>query len=80
MEYLLVLIVLPLCCLSIPHTSFELSNDPDYPQLLVFSDVSYNIVANQYVALNCTIIIHEEIDDSANVCIAVNICIISLLV
>lgn len=69
----LVLIVLPLFCSSIQHTSFEFGNDPDYPQLVAFSDVFYNIGANQNIVLNCTIIIHEEIDDATNVCIVTNI-------
>lgn len=55
-----------LCSLG-QQSYFELSNDPEYPQYVVLTDVQYNIVPNQYADINCTLKVFEELDESTNV-------------
>lgn len=63
-----IIFVLALVACSVAQeTSFELANDPDYPQHVVIKDVQYNIMPGEYVDINCTVVIYEDIDVGTNV-------------
>lgn len=47
---------------------FEFEHDPNYPQLISLSGVSYNFLAgNKYIEISATLTIFEEINDGTNV-------------
>lgn len=51
---------------------FELSNDPEYPQLISVSNVQYSITSNRNIDLSATVTIHEDIDEGTNVSVIEN--------
>lgn len=50
---------------------FELTNDPQYPQLVTVSNVQYQFVANKYIEFSGVVTIYEELDDGTNVSVIV---------
>lgn len=46
---------------------FELSNDPQYPQLISISNVQYSLTPDRNIDISATVTIHEEINEGTNV-------------
>lgn len=56
---------------SAKQVQFELSNDPNYPQLISVSNVNYELVMNKYIDFSCVLSIYEQIDEGTNVSSAI---------
>lgn len=54
-------------CLASRQVYLQFANDPNHPQLISVSDVTYNLVWSRYLEISATITVREDIDDGTNV-------------
>lgn len=54
-------------CSAARQLSLQFANDPNYPQLITVSDVSYNLVWSRYLEISATVTAYEDIDDGTSV-------------
>lgn len=66
-RFVITIIVTMLASCSAKEVFFELSNDPNYPQMISVSNVHYKLTMNKFIDVNATVIIYEEINDGTNV-------------
>lgn len=66
-RFVFALFVLFLLNCSAKEVHFELSNDPNYPQLVAISNMNYHMMMNKYIDFSATVTIYEEINDGTNV-------------
>lgn len=66
-RFILSIFAITLLNCSAKQVQFELSNDPNYPQLISVSNVNYELVMEKYIEFSCQVSIYEQIDDGTNV-------------
>lgn len=65
--FIIVAVALLLANCHAKQIYFELSNDPQYPQLISISNVQYSLTEQRSIDVSATVTIHEEIDEGTNV-------------